>query len=435
VIEDNPTNLQLVVYLLEAFGHEVMQGREGAEGIELARREKPELILLDIHMPKMDGYEVARRLRADPECRQISIIAVTALAMVGDREKLLDSGFNGYISKPIDPQTFPTTVQSFLSAAAPPASGPARAAELVALTDSFTAPVAASVTAPVTATASAAESLPRPKLAALLFVDNTAVNIDLARSLLEPHGYEILAAPSAREGLELARRRKPDLIVSDVHMPHHDGYDFHDMVQADPELAKIPFVFLSSSVWSIREKQKALSRGALKFISRPIEGEVLLAELEACLLLGSRRPDVQPATGPDSRRLPSSNSQPAVLLFVDSSGSNLQLAESVLVSRGYGILSARSVEEGLELARHHAPDMIVSDIHLPEQDGFAFIDLVRADPVLRAIPFVFLSSTLCSERDRERALEQGAVKLLLRPIEPETLLEELEACMPSRKAL
>ncbi len=277
VIEDNPTNLQLVAYLLEAFGHEVKQAMEGAEGIELARQERPELILLDIHMPKMDGYEVARRLRADPECRRIPVVAVTALAMVGDRERLLASGFNGYISKPIDPQTFTTRVQSFLESAG-----------------SAGVPIARAVVAPP---APRASDFSRSKRAVLLFVDNTAVNIELARSLLEPQGYEILTAASATEGLALARQSKPDLIVSDVHMPRHDGYDFQNMVQADPELARIPFVFLSSSVWSICEKEKALSRGAVKFISRPIEGAALVAELEACLPLtveagktqGSRR--------------------------------------------------------------------------------------------------------------------------------------------------
>ena len=70
------------MYLLQAFGHAVRGAKEGAEGIELARRERPDIILLDIHMPRMDGYEVARRLRADPQSRDISIVAVTALAMV-----------------------------------------------------------------------------------------------------------------------------------------------------------------------------------------------------------------------------------------------------------------------------------------------------------------------------------------------------------------
>jgi len=263
VIEDNPTNLQLAVYLLQAFGHEVSGAKEGAEGIEMARQNKPDLILLDIHMPKMDGYEVASRLRGDSDCRYIPIVAVTALAMVGDREHLLASGFDGYISKPIEPETFSAKVQEFLGL-------PLRRPEVM--------PAGVKI-----ATEQPSPRAPVAKRAVLLFVDNTIANIRLAQSLLEPQGYEILTAASAREGLDLARRIKPDLIVSDVHMPKQDGYDFHSMVQADPELAGIPFVFLSSSVWSIREKETALARGALKFLSRPIEAEALVAELEACL--------------------------------------------------------------------------------------------------------------------------------------------------------
>lgn len=263
VIEDNPTNLQLVVYLLQAFGYEVAGAKEGADGIELARQQKPDLILLDIHMPKMDGYEVASRLRDDPDCRCIPIVAVTALAMVGDREKLLSSGFDGYISKPIEPETFSAKVQEFLGL-------PPRRHE-------------ASPAAANTGKQQPILAAPNAKRAALLFVDNTPANIHLAQSLLEPLGYEILTAASAREGIELARRTKPDLIVSDVHMPNQDGYDFHSMVQGDPNLSHIPFVFLSSSVWSIREKETALARGARKFISRPIESDALVAELEECL--------------------------------------------------------------------------------------------------------------------------------------------------------
>lgn len=75
MIEDNPTNLQLALYLLQAFGHSVSSAKDGAEGIEMARQHRPDLILLDIHMPKMDGYEVASRLRQDPQCRHIPIVA------------------------------------------------------------------------------------------------------------------------------------------------------------------------------------------------------------------------------------------------------------------------------------------------------------------------------------------------------------------------
>lgn len=251
-----------MVYLLTAFGHEALEAHDGSEGIERARREKPDLILLDIHMPQMDGYEAARRLGKMPECYGIPIVAVTALAMVGDREKIMNSGFNGYIAKPIDPESFAAQVQSHLGAAPlprQPVSVPSRKEN---------APVSAA---------------PSKKLALVLFVDNMQTNIDLVRSVLEPSGYEVHAALSAREGIDLAQRTKPDLIVSDVHMPHQDGYEFLRMVQAIPGLSEIPFVFLSSSVWSTREQQQALIRGADKFIPRPIEPSVLLAELEECL--------------------------------------------------------------------------------------------------------------------------------------------------------
>ena len=255
-------NLQLMVYLLTAFGHETLEAHDGMEGIERARREKPDLILLDIHMPRMDGYEAARLLREDSECCRLPIVAVTALAMVGDREKILASGFSGYIAKPIDPETFPAQIQGYLGAAHPASARPPGQSQPEGLP---------------------ARASPRKKFAVVLFVDNMQTNIDLVRSTLEPSGYEVVAALSAKEGLDLAQRTKPDLIVSDVHMPHEDGYDFMRMVQADPELSKIPFVFLSSSVWSMQEQQRALVQGAKKFISRPIEPQTQLEQLKDCI--------------------------------------------------------------------------------------------------------------------------------------------------------
>ena len=261
MIEDNPTNLQLMAYLLCACGHEVLEAHEGPEGLQKAKIEGPDLILLDIHMPQMDGFEVARRLRGDPHCSRIPLVAVTALAMVGDRERILSSGFNGYIAKPIEAELFLAQVEQFISA-----------------------PMRQTPAAPAHAPAEPTPKPPhRQRKALVLFVDNTQTNIDLVRSILEPSGFEVAAALSPREGLDLARRMKPDLILSDVHMPSADGYTFMRMVQADASLRDIPFVFLSASVWSAREKGQALEKGATKFLSRPIEPQALLDEINSCL--------------------------------------------------------------------------------------------------------------------------------------------------------
>jgi CheY-like chemotaxis protein len=92
----------------------VLQAREGQEGINAAIRDKPDLILLDIQLPSMDGYAVARLLRANPNLLMVPIVAVTSYAMVGDREKALDSGCSGFIEKPINPDTFLTQVEEYL---------------------------------------------------------------------------------------------------------------------------------------------------------------------------------------------------------------------------------------------------------------------------------------------------------------------------------
>lgn len=114
LIEDNEENRYLATYLLEHRGHEVVHAGTGARGIELARVIAPELILLDIQLPGIDGYEVARTLQQDPATRGIPVIAVTSYAMTGDREKAIEAGAVGYIEKPIDPERFVTEVELYL---------------------------------------------------------------------------------------------------------------------------------------------------------------------------------------------------------------------------------------------------------------------------------------------------------------------------------
>jgi two-component system cell cycle response regulator len=213
-------------------------------------------------MPKMDGYEAAIRLRQDPLCCQVPIVGVTALAMVGDREKLLNAGFDGYISKPIEPESFVDKVQSFLRFPPSVQSAPA-----------FAAPVIEEQRL----------EAPAGKRGVLLFVDNSPTNLELARSILAPHGYEVVTASTVEEGVEVARRTRPDLIVSDVHMPRKNGFDFIRLVQSEPDLGHTPFVFLSSTFLTVGECETGLGLGAAKFLCRPLDPQTLLDELEECL--------------------------------------------------------------------------------------------------------------------------------------------------------
>ena len=120
VVEDQAENLELMVYLLQAFGHQTLTAGNGAEGVAAVSRDHPDLVIMDLQMPVMDGYEAARLLKADPAVAAIPLVAVTAYAMVGDRERIMACGFDGYMTKPIDPQTFVRELERYL---APSASG------------------------------------------------------------------------------------------------------------------------------------------------------------------------------------------------------------------------------------------------------------------------------------------------------------------------
>jgi two-component system cell cycle response regulator DivK len=119
IIEDNEQNLYLETFILEKHGHGVTAAYDGRQGIVLAEDTRPNLILLDIQLPVMDGYAVAAELRCNPALARTPIIAVTSYAMAGDRERILAAGCNGYIEKPINPDTFLKEVLAYLAADPP----------------------------------------------------------------------------------------------------------------------------------------------------------------------------------------------------------------------------------------------------------------------------------------------------------------------------
>ena len=114
VVEDTPANLALATKLLRAAGHEVLSTATGATGVALARDRLPDLVLMDLGLPDIDGWQAIREIRADRRAGSLRVVAFTADAMVGDRERALAEGFDGYMSKPIDYATFAESVEGYL---------------------------------------------------------------------------------------------------------------------------------------------------------------------------------------------------------------------------------------------------------------------------------------------------------------------------------
>ena len=124
VVEDNPTNMRLSTFLLESEGHVVLGAADAEQGLTLAREEQPDLVLMDIQLPGMDGLEATKLLKADVATRDIPVVALTALAMKGDEERIRSAGCDGYIAKPLSYKSFLSVVGKHLLKAEDQAGAP-----------------------------------------------------------------------------------------------------------------------------------------------------------------------------------------------------------------------------------------------------------------------------------------------------------------------
>lgn len=213
IIEDNPANIELMSFLLSAYGHAPLSAADGPRGVAAARSERPDLIACDVNLPGMDGFAVLAELKGDPALAGVPILAVTALAMTGDREKVLAAGFDGYISKPIEPESFVAELEAFLTTT--PASAPAPAAAT---------PPAPAQTQSTAATASIdAAATPDAGARTLLLVDDDRFMLGVLNDMLVGQPYRVLSACSGEEALQVLSHEPVEVILCDQAMPGMRG--------------------------------------------------------------------------------------------------------------------------------------------------------------------------------------------------------------------
>lgn len=280
VIEDHPDNRELVRYLLIAHGHEVIEAATGKVGLSSAKAGQPDVVLCDIQLPDIGGEEIVRRLRADPATAHLLVIAVTSFAMVGDRERLMASGFNGYIAKPIDPATFVPSIEQILEARDGHAVATVRPRAVRAGASS----VPPQATPPERRRDSAGDVREGPgRRTRILAVDDNEPNRSFLQDLLGDAGYEVESCASASAALRAIATARPDLVVSDVHMRPTDGFALFRLVRDNPETSDLRFIFLSSTMQASAEIQRGVAMGASGFIVRPAAPQLILDEVARVL--------------------------------------------------------------------------------------------------------------------------------------------------------
>lgn len=258
VIEDDPPSQELMAYLIRAHGFQTCTASRGDEGVAVALETLPDLVVCDIHLPGLDGYAVARTLKSDRRLLAVPLMAVTALAMVGDREKVLAAGFDAYVTKPIDPQTFVAHIESLL--------GRSAATQL-----------------PVRQATAVKASQQLVVRGTLLVVDDSAVNRELSRSIFEPHGYRVITAATVAAGLQLAQEHRPTALLADVGLPDGSGMDLLKQLKEDARTRDIPVVIITSTHTDVPVAKTCLALGAARFLIRPLDSARVLSEIESVM--------------------------------------------------------------------------------------------------------------------------------------------------------
>ena len=256
VVEDNALNMKLVRSLLQLVGHQVLEAEDAEQGIRLASLHRPDLILMDIQLPGMDGLEATRILKRNKELNKIPVVALTSYAMPGDEQKTREASCSGYITKPIDTRKFIQTIQGFLTPS--------------------TQPIEVGAGKGV---------IGRPRI---LIVDDDPLNIKLMKAELPVEKFETLSAPDGPQAIQIVLNERPDLILLDIMMPEMDGFEVCRRLKSMEESKEIPVIFLSS-LTGLEEKVKGFGLGAVDFISKPFQREELQARLRTHLELSQLR--------------------------------------------------------------------------------------------------------------------------------------------------
>jgi len=230
VVDDNATNLKLVSTLLEFAGYDILTAVDAEEAQVVLATTLPDLILMDIALPGMDGLTLTRKLKAEERTRSIRIVALTAFAMKGDDQKALDAGCDGYITKPIDTRKLPDQVAEFLARA----SGQSRRSRMK-----------------------------------ILVIEDHAVDLKLADLVLSTAGYDVSTAEAAEQAFSAIQEDRPQLIFLDLDLPGMDGLTLARKLKADPDMRDICVVAVTFYPEQY-PKAAALAAGCDAYLLKPI---------------------------------------------------------------------------------------------------------------------------------------------------------------------
>jgi len=415
VIEDNEMNMKLARSMLMLDRYRVLEAVDAEAGIQLAREHHPELILMDIQLPGMDGLSATRIIKKDPALKAIPVVALTSYAMQGDDKKVLEAGCDAYITKPIDTRSFMETVKKFCTNAQNPTE--------------FRKEVE-----------SQKEKNARDR-ARILIVDDDPRNVKLLSAQLAKSQYEILQAYGGMEALEKARKTSPDLILLDIMMPDLNGYEVTKRLRNESKTAHIP-VILITALDSSENTIQGFEAGAEDFLSKPVNTVELLARVKSMLQLRHYQKQLL-ILKRSERNFAFSGNQKGVIepekglprvLLVEDDEKDSKLIKNYLHGQPYHVMFAGNGKEAISITSKENIALIMLDIVLPDMDGFEVCKRLKEMEEARDIQ-IMLITNLSELEDKIHGFESGADDFLFKPINSGELLARIKVLLKKKSYL
>ena len=268
IIEDEANNLDVARRIVRGAGHEALTATDGLTGLEMARRDRPDAVIVDLLLPKLDGWTVTRAIREEEWAKHIPIIAVSALAMQADRERARAAGCDDFVTKPYAPAELRAVLTRYFTGSVPPK--PAG--------DGRDLPVAAVD--------------PSERLGRVLVVDDEPANVELIVRRLSGNGYETLTASNGHDAIAVATKEQPDLILMDIMMPGLDGWQATKLLKGDPKTMNIPVVFVTA-----RDRPEDVAAGfeagGMMYVNKPVEPVELFARVRNAIFMKRLQDDLR----------------------------------------------------------------------------------------------------------------------------------------------
>ena len=405
VIEDNALNMKLVLVLLQIGHYRALSAPDAATGIQMAIEHVPDLILMDIQLPDMDGLSATRRLKGNAATSAVPIIALTGFAMAEDEQKAIEAGCDGYMSKPINTKTFLEIIEGFM-----------------------------------TGKDAAPERKKNGVTPVILIVDDDPLNVKLIDALLSSE-YQTMKAYDGIEALEKVRETMPDLILLDIMMPNLDGYAVIRQLKSNALTRNIPIIMITA-LDGAEDKAKAIEAGADEFLNKPVNQTELEARVKSLLKLKVYQEQLSARIQSEEELISSEDRQESVqkadglptILLVEDNRKDLNLFKLYLENQPYGLRMAQNGEEALIECQKGKVDLVVLDLILPGIDGFDVCRRLKENDKTRDIQILMVSFQSDLE-SKLKGIELGADEFLIKPIIPEELVVRVTSLMKKKQYL